>query len=624
MAFIPNTFITELIESIRLSDFLGTRLKLTRKGNSHWACCPFHGEKTPSFSINDDKNFYHCFGCGEHGNALNYLTGYERLPFVEAVEELAQYIGKEVPKTEKFVNQKEKKKQLTLYDLMEHACRFYQQALHKPMGSAGLNYFKNRQLTTDTISQFRLGFSPTGGKLVSHLKTKGFKISQMIEAGLVIKSTQKGKSDYERFRNRVMFPIHNKKGQVIAFGGRVLDDSNPKYLNSPETSLFHKSTNLYALNLASLNARKTNTLIICEGYMDVIALFQAGFNYAVAPMGTALTEEQIKMTWQYASSPILCFDGDSAGVKASLRSAIRALPLLKTGKGISFLTLPKGEDPDTLIKSKGSKKFQELVSQSLPISQYIWHVETQQGIPDTVEAQAQLENKLLSYVNDIEDPSLKKYLYNEYTTKLWQAVKSSYYNKNTYHKSKQTNSNNRYNNRYNDDIIQQISTPDRSENNVGIRSLILLCALVRFPYLFYKFEEQLFQIPSFNEQNIENLKNGLVDIISKHDIPVNYESMLELLKENSIYDLFTTIFTNSLIMHAPWLAIGNTTEQIQIEKLWKKIFMHYEKQQLELSIAQAKSQYLTSETPEDYQLFINLKTKLETLKEESHIIEDDD
>ena len=354
MAFPPG-FLDELRTRHSLSDVVGRKVTLKRKPNAEYAgLCPFHHEKSPSFTVNDKKGFFYCFGCHEKGDVVGFVMKTEGLSFPEAVEKLAREVNLPVPHATP-VERERAERVSTLQQVVEEAARWFQKQLRLPVGRQGLDYLRGRGLDDTTIDDFRLGFAPDSRDgLLAHLKRENVPIDKIVEAGLAIQPEDSSREPYDRFRGRVMFPINDRRGRVIAFGGRVMGAGEPKYLNSPETPLFHKGANLYCLDRARQAATKDQPVIVAEGYMDVIALHGAGFTGAVAPLGTALTEGQLGELWKLADEPYLCFDGDNAGRRAASRAAERALPLLRAGKSLRFLSLPAGEDPDSLIRTRGA------------------------------------------------------------------------------------------------------------------------------------------------------------------------------------------------------------------------------------------------------------------------------
>ena len=416
MAF-SEQFLDELRGRIGLVDIIGRRVKLTRKGREHMGLCPFHKEKTPSFTVNEEKGFYHCFGCQAHGSVFDFVMETEGLNFPEAVEKLAAETGMEVPRDSQKSSESQKQRQ-TLLDVTEMAAQSFEKALHMPEGKAARDYLVGRGLSEETIRRFRLGFAPPGRH---HLRTalarKNVDPKQAIAAGLLI---QPDNGDlYDRFRGRVMFPICDRRGRVVAFGGRILGEGQPKYLNSPETPLFHKGATLYGMHLAGPAARKAETMLVTEGYMDVIALAQAGFEHAVAPLGTALTEDQIQLLWKVVREPVLCFDGDNAGQRAAAKAAGRALPHLKPGLGLRFAVLPAGEDPDTLVFRQGLTAMQAVLDAALPLSEVLWRNETGGRIPSAAEDRATMEHKLNEHTREIQDPIVRAHFSRVFGERLW-------------------------------------------------------------------------------------------------------------------------------------------------------------------------------------------------------------
>ncbi|MCE9522480.1 MAG: DNA primase [Alphaproteobacteria bacterium] len=408
MRFTPR-FLEELRDRVRVTDIVGRKVKLIRRGRNHLGLCPFHSEKSPSFSVNADKGFYHCFGCGAHGDIITFVMETEGLAFPDAVEQLANDAGMALPVREDRDEEREKTRR-SLYDVMELAAVFFESELKGARGAKARAYLDGRQLTGPAVAPFRLGFAPDSRNgLKDHLTAKGVTIDDMIEAGLV-GAPDDGGAPYDRFRGRVIFPITDVRGRVIAFGGRTLDpDGKPKYLNSPETPLFKKSTVLFNLAAARKAASQGATLIAVEGYVDVIALVLAGFAGAVAPLGTALTEEHLQMMWRIAPEPILCFDGDAAGIKAAQRGIDLTLPLLEPGQSLRFALLPGGQDPDDLIRARGSAAMQAVLDEAVGLADMLWRREIESADLATPERRAGAEKKLMACVQEIADPKVRDY-----------------------------------------------------------------------------------------------------------------------------------------------------------------------------------------------------------------------
>ncbi|MBV8393410.1 MAG: DNA primase [Alphaproteobacteria bacterium] len=408
MAFPPG-FLDELRARVSLSDVVGRKVALKRRSGAEYAgLCPFHNEKTPSFTVNDKKGFYHCFGCGEHGDAVGFVMKTEGLSFPESVEKLAREVGLPVPRATP-VERERAERAASLQDVVEQAARWFQKQLRLPVGRQGLDYLRGRGLSDETIDEFRLGFAPDSRDgLLAALKRENIPVDKLVEAGLVIQPDEKERAPYDRFRGRVMFTINDRRGRAIAFGGRVMGQGEPKYLNSPETPLFHKGANLYCLDRARVAATKDQPVIVAEGYMDVIALHGAGFTGAVAPLGTALTEGQLGEIWKLADEPYLSFDGDNAGRRAAQRAADRALPLLRPGKSLRFLALPAGEDPDSLIRAHGPDAVRRVLELARPLADVLWEIETEGKPADTPERRANIRAEVMKRVEQIADPTVKQ------------------------------------------------------------------------------------------------------------------------------------------------------------------------------------------------------------------------
>ena len=402
-----------LLEEIRrrtdLVALVGRRVKLVRKGRVMWGCCPFHAEKSPSFKVENERRLYKCFGCGKGGDAFKWLTETEGLSFPEAVEKLAAEVGVELPKWSSEDEEREQKKK-SLYDIVELAAKFYEAQLFEPGGREARDYLKGRGLDGAAAKQFRLGYAPSGNNaLIQHLTAQNVTQADIIAAGLA-RSADDGRPMRDFFYNRVMFPIGDGRSRIVAFGARALEaDAKPKYINTGETSLFSKGLQLYNFATARAAAIKPGTIIVAEGYMDVIALVRAGFAHAVAPLGTALTEDQLHLLWRTAPEPILAFDGDAAGLKAAHRAAHLALPHLKAGYSLRFVFLPDGEDPDSFIAHHGAGAMSVQLETALPLSQLLWRTETEGKDLATPERRAGLEHNLKEIVDRITDSKVADY-----------------------------------------------------------------------------------------------------------------------------------------------------------------------------------------------------------------------
>lgn len=407
---IPQRFIDDLLNRTDIVEVVGSRVQLKKTGKNYSACCPFHQEKTPSFSVSPDKQFYYCFGCGAGGNALSFLMEHDHLDFPQAVEDLAKRAGLDVPREDARPGQRPRQSgDSPLYPLLEAAAGYYRQALKShPARQAAVDYLKGRGLSGVIARDFGLGFAPPGwDNLMKHLGGDSLQQKALIDAGLLIENADSGKR-YDRFRDRVMFPIRDSRGRVIAFGGRVLGDDKPKYLNSPETSVFHKGQELYGLYEARKSSRDLDEILVVEGYMDVIALAQQGLRNAVATLGTATSEEHIKRLFRVVPSLLFCFDGDSAGRNAAWRALESCLPNLQDGRRVRFLFLPEGEDPDSLVRREGTDAFRARIhQQAQPLADYFFRHLMEEADPSTLEGKAHLATMAMPLIERLPGANLR-------------------------------------------------------------------------------------------------------------------------------------------------------------------------------------------------------------------------
>jgi len=410
----PSGLLEEIRTRLPISEVVGRRVTWDRRKSQpakgdYWACCPFHSEKTPSFHVDDRRGIYKCFGCGASGDMFKFLTETEGLSFPEAVERLASDAGVPLPAPDPRAAEREEKR-ASLYDVMELATRFFEECLSGRAGAAARGYLAGRELGPALQKKFRLGYAPNDrSALKTFLAGKGVTAEQMAEAGLVVSGPDIAVS-YDRFRDRVIFPITDLKGRVIAFGGRAMSADQPaKYLNSPETPLFHKGDVLYNGAEARRAAAQGATIIAAEGYVDVIALVAAGFAGAVAPLGTALTENQLRLLWRFTPEPVLCFDGDAAGLRAASRAIDLALPLIEPGRSVRFALLPQGQDPDDLIRAAGRQAMEDVVSAARPLADMLWRREAESGVFDTPERRAALEMRIGELVRAIADETVRRH-----------------------------------------------------------------------------------------------------------------------------------------------------------------------------------------------------------------------
>lgn len=410
---IPQSFIDDLLNRTDIVEVVASRIQLKKAGKNFSARCPFHNEKTPSFSVSPDKQFYYCFGCGAGGNALGFIMDHDHLDFRQAVEEMAKNAGLEVPREEDGRASKPRPPtDSPLFAALESAAEFYRGALkNHPTRQAAIEYLKNRGLSGEIARDFGLGFAPPGwDNLLKHLGGDSLQLKTMLDAGLLIENTDNAEKikRYDRFRDRIMFPIRDTRGRIIAFGGRVLGDDKPKYLNSPETPVFHKGQELYGLFEARKNNRNLDEILVVEGYMDVIALAQQGLRNAVATLGTATSDEHVKRLFRLVPNILFCFDGDPAGRKAAWRALEATLPSLQDGRRARFMFLPEGEDPDSLVRAEGTDAFRaRLQQQSQPLADYFFQQLMEEADPGSLEGKAHLATLAAPLLDKIPGANLK-------------------------------------------------------------------------------------------------------------------------------------------------------------------------------------------------------------------------
>ncbi|EGR3110754.1 DNA primase [Vibrio parahaemolyticus] len=416
---IPRSFIDDLLARLDIVDIIDARVKLKKKGKNYGACCPFHNEKTPSFSVSQEKQFYHCFGCGAHGNAIDFMMEFERLEFVEAIEELASYLGLDVPREQRSGGsgqfnsgpQASSSEKRSLYDLMGSIAQFYRNQLKQPSSKVAIEYLKDRGLSGEIVQKFGIGYVADEWDLVRKNFGQNKDNQDMLVTGGMLIENDKG-NRYDRFRGRIMFPIRDRRGRVIGFGGRVLGEGTPKYLNSPETPIFHKGKELYGLYEVLQAHREPAQILVVEGYMDVVALAQYGVDYSVASLGTSTTGDHIQMLFRQTNTVVCCYDGDRAGKEAAWRALENALQFLKTGNTLKFLFLPDGEDPDSYVRKYGKAAFSQQIEQATPLSSYLFDnlIELHQINLGNNEGKSALRAYASALIDKIPDPYFQELL----------------------------------------------------------------------------------------------------------------------------------------------------------------------------------------------------------------------
>lgn len=513
-------FCDELRAKISIADVVGQKVKLTRKGREYTGLCPFHNEKTPSFTVNEAKGFYHCFGCGAHGDIIKFEMDANGLSFIDAVEKLGHKVGMSLPQLT-HENKEQVEKRNSAYDIMELACKFFEKNLRLTAGQEALNYLYGRGFDNDIIAKFRMGYAPNNNGLKAQLASKGVTEPEMAELGLL--TIPEGRRSHDFFRNRVMIPIIDKRGKVIAFGGRVMDGSQPKYLNSPETPIFNKRKVLYNLNNARDAGYEAKRMIICEGYMDVIAMDKYGIHYAVAPLGTALTEDQIAEAWKVVPEPTCCFDGDSAGVRAAIRSVDRVLPILKPGFSLQYAFLPDKLDPDEFLKARGQDEFLKVVSDTMPLKDLLWRKNVEGQSLETPEQKALLEKNIREEVAKIADESVRGYYAQDMKNKIYREIgRGSWQPRNEYIKRKE----------------QKATVSLASTVRTDLDDLVaeyVISALVCYPQLIEEYEERLLDF-IIKSDKLRTLYEAMLELVHNGAEIANSEELQRILIEKGFAD----------------------------------------------------------------------------------------
>jgi len=641
MGFTPD-FLDEIRNRIPASEVVGRRVKLNRKGRESTGLCPFHNEKTPSFTVNDDKGFYHCFGCGAHGDVIKFIIETEGLTFPETVERLAGQAGLAMPEYHPEDKQRADQRK-SLYDVMEMAAKYFEAQLISQAGSEGLSYFTRRGLSRETVKKFRLGYAPSGRTVLKDalMSRDGVTEEMMIEAGLLIRPEDAGgesQPSYDRFRGRVMFPITDRQGRVVAFGGRALsENAKAKYLNSPETPLFHKGRLLYNLSGARKTAYDKGRVLVAEGYMDVIVMAQAGFTNAVAPLGTAVTEEQVLELWRLAPEPLMCFDGDKAGIRAAYRVAERALPLLKAGHSLRFVHLPEGEDPDSFISGRGAKAFLELLDQGQPLVDTLWDMKTRNVQADTPEQRAGLEQSLSETLSEISNKTIRGYYDKAFQERLSRLLGSAFvadhslekvdekhtYNQAVHQAYKKNHS------QYSDKTYFNKKGAKRFDTDSGIKELkdtgifkiaetaginrerLLILTVLNHPWMLKNHHEE-FATADFESVELDKLRNEIIDV-SLRESDLERKSLYRHLFEIGYGKALEVIFEQGEFK-AEWFAWPEAAPK-DVEQGWFHVVNRYRRvSDMEKDLKAAEMELAGNMTEEVYARFLALKAALENAK----------
>jgi DNA primase len=610
-------------DRLTLSEVIGRKVKLTRAGREFKGCCPFHREKSASFYVNDDKQFYHCFGCGAHGDVFGFVMQHDNLSFPEALEVLASQANVVIPSYSEQDKTKSRQEK-NLYALCDEATKWFEANLVSSSNKDILNYVTGRGLTIETIESFRLGYAPPNDQaLRQFLKGQGYTDAQMLEVGLLKQSSSSEREPYSFFRERLMFPVSDIRGRVVAFGGRILpehlrlpqrgDFKPPKYINSSDTPLFHKGRTLYAVQHARM-AAKDLPLIVVEGYMDVIACHQAGFKGTVAPLGTALTEDQISMLWKMIpldeKTPVLCFDGDEAGYRAAYRSVERILPLLKPNQSLKIAFLPSGEDPDTFIRQNGAQAFQNLIAQARPILDFLWIHHTASQDFKTPESRAGLSAKFDTLTAHITDGQLQYHYKQMFRDKL-RGLFGNQWKPSARHKGAQ-------------DMVLPLPILGKNKADTLIPKIMVL-TLVNHPFLYESVAEEAHKL-DMSEPDIERLYHTTLDILERNfgeeEERMSRETLHQKLVEEGYGETLNQLIGDErLYMHAAFARplTKSVAEQdvLQIsDKViegWKSLMSQWSKSILKHDVIAARMVLAQNMSPENEDRMRALKQAAEDL-----------
>lgn len=522
---LPPRILDEIRGRVQLSHIVGASVRLKKMGREHAGLCPFHQDKSPSFTVNDQKGVYHCFGCGASGDAFQFLQAKQGLSFLEAVQYLADKYGITLPPPEAAVDPAQESLYGKIYRLLEEATIWFQDQLRSPQAVPARAYLAQRQLHATTISHFQLGFAPPHNQLLKIFQSRGYTLDLLEKAGLVGRAP--GSTPYDRFRNRLIFPIHDARGRTIAFGGRVLDDTKPKYLNSPQTLVFDKSKTLYGLNLykAGFRTGKLRCKIV-EGYMDVIALHQAGLSGALAPLGTALTADHLTEVWRFDEEPVLCFDGDFAGKNAAQRAALQALPILQPGRSLHFVALPAGEDPDTLLCAGRKSELEALLNTPTPLVDKLWGMYAAEKDCRTPEKLARAKEEAFAGLQQIASEPLRKIYQTEFQNRFF------YLQRQRARPAEVTQSHG---------VAFQFN-PQRQQ------TYILFATLLNHPRLLHEVEET-FSILDFDDPVLQDLREEIFSAFHVNPA-LDRDGLHAHLTEGAHKDLLLKILGESVYLHA--------------------------------------------------------------------------
>lgn len=616
----PPSFLDELRQRLPLSGIVGRRVRLLRAGREFKGCCPFHNEKSPSFYVNDDKQFYHCFGCGAHGDIIGFTMRLENLSFPDVIENLAAQAGLTVPRDTP-VQREAFDREKQLYQLLERATVFFEEQLFAPAGREGLAYLRGRGLTDDAIRRFRLGYAPQDSQLlIRRLTGEGFKLPDLLELGLAKRSEERNET-YSFFRHRVMFPVGDRRGRIVAFGGRVLGDGEPKYLNSPDNTLFHKGKLLYGLSRARGAAGQNQPIIVVEGYMDVIALAEAGYQGAVAPLGTALTEDQLGLLWRLLPpvtardpardySPLLCFDGDKAGLRAAARAIDRALPLLTPSQSLRIAYLPDGQDPDDLIKQAGRSAMQNVLDQAKPMIDAVWDLTLAGRKLTTPEERGSFIAAIKQQVARIQDESLRQLYQDDVQKRLATAFE---WNRQPAERRQPWRGKQGFQSQFSAPLPRKAPT-----NAQRLRERVLLAIILNYPALFEELGENLAHL-AFSTPDHEAVRQKIVAILSDSleedlDAAGLYRHLCDGDDAKPLTRALAAILSEATYLHAGFARPGRTEAEARYG--WNAIWNKYLLDMLQADLQAAKQIYAVDSSDANWSRLLHIRNQLESLTQD--------
>jgi DNA primase len=639
MRFTPQ-FLDELRARLTVSEVVGRRVKLRKQGREFIGLSPFNQEKSPSFTVNDQKGFFHDFSSGKHGDIFGFVMETEGVGFPEAVERLAQMAGVALPQVSREEEQRDARRK-TLYDVMELAAKFFQDTLALRAGAKARGYLADRGLDAATQLKFRLGYATNERfALKEHLGSHGIPVEDMVEAGLLVAGDDIP-LPFDRFRDRVMFPITDLRSRVIAFGGRALEkDAQAKYLNSPETPLFHKGATLYNVAAARQAAHDGQPAIVVEGYVDVIAMVMAGFAATVAPLGTALTEDQLALLWKMADEPVLCFDGDNAGLRAAYRAVELAVPRLKPGKSLKFALLPQGQDPDDLVRSAGREAVNDVIGGARPLAAMLWARETEGHSFDTPERRAALEARINEVTGGIADDSVRKYYRQDFNARLAQffapeqgAPRGNFQRGQGQPWRKRGNSNwsprngaaprpatGGKNTPY-VVVSQQLATSPLHRGHrtaVPRREALILQAALNYPWLLHDHLEEFASL-EFRHADAERLKSALVDIAA-HAAAADAEAMRAVLEGRGLGEVMDRI-AGAITTQSVWGARPDAAPEDVLVTWAQLVALHRQWNSLTKELKDAEQELGQDASEANYLRLRDVKARLSRMEGTEALIE---